>query len=427
MVAYHYPPEGSSSGVLRTLKFSKYLPALGWQPHVLTLREELYRIKDEQLLRDIPPDVVIHRTRAFDATYHLAVRGRYPAVFAVPDRFATWLPFGVARGLRVIRKYRVRVLFSTSPLPTAHLIAASLQSLTRLPWIADFRDPWIEDGLYPKPGSARYHVESVLEALVIRRATRVTVTTEHFRREMLARYPALRPDRIATILNGYDEDDFAGLDDVGPASKFEILHAGLVTPEYRDPLPLLRALRACITRGWITHQDARVVFLGGGPYLESRVFSEAVRELELGDIVQVLGRIPYRATIRRMAGAAVLLLLQASDDTRTLIPAKAFEYLRIGRPILALAGDGATADLVRDNDAGIVTDAGDQAAIESALVSLYKRWLGLEPHGRLNHAHALPFERAALTRTLAEILDSLIPEPEPVNRRMPSPVGREHS
>ena len=35
MVAFHYPPIRGSSGVQRTLKFSRYLPSLGWQPIVL--------------------------------------------------------------------------------------------------------------------------------------------------------------------------------------------------------------------------------------------------------------------------------------------------------------------------------------------------------------------------------------------------------
>src|SRR5207244_10442374 len=56
MIAYHYPPEGSSSGVLRTLKFSKYLIQHGWMPHILTLRESFYSTTDKALLQPIPSE-----------------------------------------------------------------------------------------------------------------------------------------------------------------------------------------------------------------------------------------------------------------------------------------------------------------------------------------------------------------------------------
>ncbi len=408
MVAYHYPPEASSSGVLRTLKFSKYLPQHGWTPHVLTLRESLYPVRDGALLKDVPQEVVVHRTWALDSSRHLAVRGRYLAALSVPDRFVSWLPFGFACGLRVIRQAGIQALYSTSPQPTAHLIAAALKLATGLPWVADFRDPWIEDGIYPRPGSARYRIESALESFVVRHASRVTVTTEHFRRAMLARYPDLSPDHVIAVFNGYDEEDFVGLGVMTtPDDEFEILHTGGVTPDFRDPFPLLRAVKSCMDRGLLDRERVRITFLGGGSYVSSTGLLEGVRNLGLGNIVRVIDRLSYRASLQRATGAAVLLLLQASDDTRCLIPAKAFEYLRSGRPILALTFEGATADLVRDCGRGLVVDPRNSQALESAVVTLYQRWRA----GMVSDATApfavRRFERAALTAEFAAILDNV--------------------
>src|SRR5262245_46696232 len=242
MVAYHFPPEGTSSGVLRTLKFCKYLPAYGWTPHVLTLRERAYPVTDNRLLAQVPANAVIHRTRGGDVAKMIGVRGRYPGVFAVPDRHANWFPFGVITGLRAIRSQRLTALFSTSPHPTAHLIAATLRRLTHIPWVADFRDPWIEEGLYPRPGSLRCRVESHLERLVVNTADRITVTTPPFRHDLLQRYPGLSPSKVHVLFNGYDEDDFAGLKTEARTDRLEILHAGGVAPDFRDPSPLLRAV-----------------------------------------------------------------------------------------------------------------------------------------------------------------------------------------
>jgi glycosyltransferase involved in cell wall biosynthesis len=411
MVAYHYPPEASSSGMLRTLKFSKYLPQHGWAPHVLTLRESLYPLRDDSLLADIPSSVTVHRTRALDASRHLAVRGRHLAMLGVPDRFVSWLPFGVTRGLRVVRKVGVRALYSTSPQPTAHLIALLLRRATGLPWIADFRDPWIEEGQYPRPGSLRYRVESALEALVVRRATRVTVTTEHFRRDLLARYPDLASDRVVTVFNGYDEDDFTGLDAIAPGGVFDIAHTGSITPEFRDPFPLLRAVAACIDRGLMDRADVQLTFIGGGSWASSPKFAAAAAGLGLAREVRVMDRVTYRASLAQLARSAVLLLLQASDDTRALIPAKAFEYVRSGRPVLALTREGATAELVRSLDAGLVVDPRDTGALETAVAALYRRWKMAPGAPAVVPRGITRFHRSALTGELAAVLEHAVPRP----------------
>jgi glycosyltransferase involved in cell wall biosynthesis len=408
MIAYHFPPEGSSSGVLRTLKFSKYLPDHGYRPHVLTLRPFVYAVKDRGLLAEVPGDVAVHRTFALDTTRHLALRGRHPAFLAVPDRLVTWLPFAVARGLRVIRRERVRALYSTCPVPTAHLVALALKRMTALPWIADFRDPWIEEGLFPRPGSLRYRIESALHRRVLRAADRVTVTTPYLRGDLLAQEPALPPDRVQVIYNGYDEADFADLP-AGPAARFEIVHAGMVTLEYRDPTPLLEAVSALLAEGRLAPEETRLTFLGGGGWLESRAFAGVVGRLGLAGVVEVAPRVDHRAALARMARAAALLVLQASDDTRSLIPAKAFEYLRIGRPVLALTLEGATADVLNGLDACWVVNPADGAALRSALLEVHDRWRSApatpvaRPIGR--------YERRRLTAELAAILDELTSTP----------------
>ncbi|HET7903715.1 MAG TPA: glycosyltransferase, partial [Candidatus Eisenbacteria bacterium] len=199
MVAFHYPPEGGSSGVLRTLKFSRYLLRYGWQPHVLTLTASSYPVRDEKLLAQIPPEVVVHRTRAIDSGRHLAIRGRYLSSLAIPDRFIGWLPFAVPRGIDVVRRHGIDAIYSTSPLATAHLIALRIHRATRVPWVADFRDPWIEEGIHPRPGSMRERIERRLERAVVRGADRLVMTTSRLRDEILARHPDLGTEKARVI------------------------------------------------------------------------------------------------------------------------------------------------------------------------------------------------------------------------------------
>jgi len=408
MIAYHYPPEGASSGVLRTLKFSKYLPECGWQPHVLTLREKCYLVQDRGLLQDVPPEVVIHRTYGLDSSRHLAIKGRYLNLFAIPDRFISWLPFGVAQGLRIIRNWPICALYSTSPQPTAHLIAGCLKRSSKLPWIADFRDPWIEEGLHPSPGTLRYRVESALEGWVIHNADRVTVTTPRLREEILQRYPDVSAHKIKVIYNGYDEPDFQGIGYARQSDCFEIIHAGLLTEEYRNPFPLLKVLSKLLYEQKIEREKCRVTFLGGGDFLLSKKLRQTLMELGLQDVVQVQPRVPNAEALRRMAGAAVLLLLQATEETSTLIPAKAFEYLRIHKPILAMTGEGATADLLQGMSECYVVSPQDPDRLMDAIEKLYAQWSQGFHEGNMRLRAIQKFERRHLTGELSRILDDFV-------------------
>ncbi len=399
MIAYHYPPEASSSGVLRTLKFSKYLPEFGWRPHVLTLKEAFYPQKDEELARDIPSDVVVHRTGALDPRLTLSL----------PDRLAGWVPLGMREGKRLSRRERIDALFSTSPLPSAHLIALLLKRSLKRPWVADFRDPWVEDGAWPRPGSLRYRIESFLEKRVLRAADCITVTTDGLKEHLRRRCPEISAQKIVVIENGFDEEDFLDVEKQyePEAGRLIILHAGMVTPEFRDPFPFLEALADLVRAGQIERETVTVRFLGGGPYPESSGFAARVDGLGLRGCVEVQTRVPYRLSLASLFQADALLLLQDSDDTRHLIPAKAFEYLRARRPILALTTQGATAELIRRSGRGYLLDPGNPSQIRTTLLERLASKRRGEIAMNLPDLDLSRYERRALTARLAELLTAL--------------------
>ena len=69
-VAFHYPPEANSSGVLRTLKFTRYLPNFGWRVTVLTINPDAYEVTDATLIDQIPDSVRVVRTNYIDTKRH---------------------------------------------------------------------------------------------------------------------------------------------------------------------------------------------------------------------------------------------------------------------------------------------------------------------------------------------------------------------
>ncbi|MES2739983.1 MAG: glycosyltransferase [Pseudomonadota bacterium] len=349
MIAYHYPPMQGSSGIQRTLTFSRDLPQSGWEPLVLTASAGAYRDTSADQLDEIGPRVRVHRSFALDASRHLALLGRYPRWLALPDRWISWWLSAVPAGLRLIRRHRPDVIWSSYPIATAHLIGMTLHRLTGIPWVADQRDP-MSDAHYP-PDPRIHRMHRWIEAKILAHSASMVCTTPGAIRAYRARFPHIGRERFCLIENGFDEASFAAAQrqahadaaptpGATPTGCFRLLHSGIIYPSERDPAALFGALARLQRDGAIGPGQLRLVLRASGHDPHLRAMIERHR---IGALVELAPALPYRAALAEMLGADGLLLLQA-NNCNDQIPAKLYEYLRAGRPILALtdlAGDSA--------------------------------------------------------------------------------------
>lgn len=342
VVAFHFPPLRGSSGIQRTLRFCQYLPRFGWQPVVLTVQPRAYESVGDDLLTALPPDLPVTRAFALDAARHLSVRGRYPRFVADPDRWVSWLPGGVLAGMSLIRRFSPQAIFSTYPIATAHRIALSLHRRSGLPWIADFRDPMAQDD-YPDDAVIRRHLHA-LEANVVRRAARVLFTSATAIDTCRARYPDVPPERFLLLENGYDEEAFAGLFPRPGARRQVLLHSGIVYTWERDPTAFMQALGTLKKAGAVSAATLEVRFRASA---NDALLRDLARAHDVADIVTLVPPLPYREALAEMLDVDALLLLQAAN-CNSQIPAKAYEYLRAGKPIACFTDvRGDTAQLLR--------------------------------------------------------------------------------
>ena len=371
MIAFHFPPVAMGSGHLRTLGFVRNLPALGWEPIVLSANASAYPRVDVANNKLIPADCHVHRAFALDARRHLGIGGKYPAFLAQPDRWACWWPAAVWQGLRLIRRHRVGAIWSTYPIMTAHCIADTLSRLTGLPWLADFRDPVassVESG-------NRFSVSSQKrwEQRVLARATRVVFTTPGALRGYAGRFPdSAQAGRLAVIPNGYDETALANLPttvDRRLRRRLRLVHSGILYPEGRNPVPFFTALANLRAAGILADDDIEIVLRASG---SETAYAEEIRRRDLGNMVTLAPPISNREALHEQSDADALLLFQGARYDRQ-IPAKVYEYLRIGRPIFALVGEGGdTAELLRDTGGAAQVPVDDVSAIECGFVEFIK-------------------------------------------------------
>lgn len=345
MVAYHYPPIQASSGVHRTLSFSSQLVRDGWRTTVLTVTRPAlisYRQENEEL---VPPGVEVIRAVALDTTRHLTIRGKYPGLLAIPDRWASWILPAIACGLWHIWRRRPAFIFSTYPIASAHLIAYLLHRLTRITWIADFRDPMAQDGY---PADVRtWKVFRWIESKVMRHAARVIFTAPG----ALDYYAETFPDAIRQkgiiIENGYDESMFAlaerDRDRIMPRrGPIRMIHSGILYPSERDPSCFFAAVADLANEGAIAPGEVEFVLRGTG---HDAFYAPVLEKMALTQFIKLAPPSNYREALLEMLEADALLVFQATN-CNFQIPAKIYEYFRARRPIIAFTdpiGDTAAA------------------------------------------------------------------------------------
>ena len=412
-VIFHFPPEASSSGVLRSLKYARFLEDYGWRVTVITPDASAYSVVDPTLEAQLPASCRVVRTKFLNTKRHLAIAGRYPALLAVPDTWIGWLPWAVAGGRRVFESDPFDLVYSTSPHATAHLIARRLARKTGRPWVTDFRDPWFEEPPEPgKPDGFLFRtIDRRLERGVVEDCDAVVTSTTELRDLLRARYPALSSSKFAAILNGYDETDFndTQLTRAIRRERLTIVHAGSVNANFRDPRPLLAALRRSADAGTVDLARVRLRFVGGGPFAESPEMREAIDRMDLRSVVEVLPRVPYAQSLEELANADLLLLLQASPDTASLVPAKLYEYLRSQRPVLALVHAGATSEVLGLAGGGWAIAPEDEQGLARTLGDAFAKWRDGSLAQFVASLDVLRrFDRRALAGELAVLFDRLV-------------------
>jgi glycosyltransferase involved in cell wall biosynthesis len=288
------------------------------------------------------------------------------AALAIPDHESGWCVPAVSRGLLACRGWRPDVIYSSAPPWTGQLVARALATMLRRPWVADFRDPWSRAPWREARREFVRRANNVLERWVVRRADAILFVTRGNRDEFARFYGPDVARRFHLVPSGCDPTDFEGIDGGPSPGRFVLLHAGSLYGA-RNPLPIVRALARAIDRGVLSRDTFRLRLVG--PINLDVELPEECRRLGVGDVVEIVSRVTRRESLREMVSASALLLVQ--PGTTVSVPGKAYEYLAAGRPLLALAEEGETAELVRASGIGtsVRPDAGIEA-LEAALISV---------------------------------------------------------
>jgi len=425
IITYYWPPSGGA-GVQRWLKFSKYLPAHGWQPVIYTPSNPEAPVDDPSLLKDIHPETIVVKRPIWEPySWYKRFLGlkseqRINAGFIseshkpkVKEKISVWIRgnffipdarrFWIGPSTRYLKQYLagnpVDIIVTTGPPHSMHLIGLGMKKSLNIPWVADFRDPWSEIDFYEQLSLTRFadRRHKNLEKKVLSAADRVIAVGQIRARDLES--IADRP--VDIITNGYDESDFF-TGKVSPDNKFSIIHVGALNRDRNHPA-FWKALGDLVEGEPGFASDLEVKLIGKNDIsVDANILS-----CGLEACVSKIAYVPHDQ-IPPVLQAACLLYLPINHTPRpdSIIPGKIFEYLASGRPILGTGPEsGDAASILKHAGNGIMVDFEDQEGIREAVLDYYKKFKKGE---RERTPAPAAYSRENLTRDLAAVLESLI-------------------
>ena len=419
VLCYFYPPLGGG-GVHRVLGFTRHLPRHGWECTVVCADAGDYWVSDESLLAGVPRATEVIRVRggsALSAWLGLtrAASGRRSTRafsglrklsdwWLIPDSYVGWSRRARAAAERRARRGGFDAMLSSSPPDSVHLAALAVHRRIGLPWVADFRDPWV--GLHFRMPPSAWHRarHAALERAVLEGAD-VVLTASRTHMDGIAARGAERPRRVVHLPNGFEPE--AAPSASAPAAsggreRFDLLFTGTLA-QMPDAEVLLEALHDWFARHPEARRRVRARF--AGPYETG--YEDRAIALGLKGIVEFLGPRPHAESLALQRGAGVLLLWKPRNYP-TMVPGKLYEYLDSGRPVLAVLPPGDEAGALVERAGGEVVAPGDRAALAARLERRYSAWKAGEAGPSARPAWLAEHTRERLAARLAGVLDELV-------------------
>lgn len=304
----------------------------------------------------------------------------------------------------IIRRENIDIIYSTSAPYTSHLIAYDLKKQFNIPWICDFRDPWVMHHFVHYSYVSK-KINSYLERKVILNCDKIISVSQPIIDNFMERYPNVRSDKFKVITNGYDEDDFIGYNKEIKSDKFIITYTGTIYGK-ESLSNFFIAVRNLIVNNKIIKDDIVIRFVG-------RLGREANEDIEkfnmkFENIVEVIEYLPHKQSIKKMEeSSALLLLLSGGSECKGVYTGKIFEYIRSSKPIIALVPDGVAKDLINDTNTGIICNPDKINEIESSIYKIYLNWKSKKRNSAIDWDKVYKYNRKNLSIELADIIEKL--------------------
>ncbi len=437
MLAYYFPPL-AGSGVFRSIKFARYLSDYGWKPTVIStdVPPKGWSFNDNSLVAEIPegmdvfrvPDILNkednvevtsqmvdkvithlkgilqHDKSAMDVFLKLINNQKYSDLLTFPCHALLW-SIDVIRYIEGnVDLSKFKAVYTTSGPSSAHLVGFYLKKKYNIPWVADYRDPWTSNPYasfnmaYPIH-KLFYRLENILLKQADCNLTIVDALVEDYQKKF-----GLPAEQIECITNGYDESDFAELKERSERTeKFTLTYSGLMYTNEHNITPIMNAIKQLCDEGKMDVQDLRFRIIGQGHEDANKQFAA---QYGLADAFEQTGYVEHKTALQANLDSDLLLILVGdAPKFRYFYPGKIFEYLRSGKPIMALASEeSGVAKILSETGHGKTFLSTQTEDIKSYILAEYENWKSRTDNRYERSPLIKVYERRYLTMKLADAL-----------------------
>lgn len=417
IISYYFPPAGGP-GVQRWLKFIKYLPDFGIQPIVYIPENPTYPIIDENLVGEIPENLTILKQKIFEpyqiASIFSSKKTKKISSGIIPnakkqtilERFLLWVRgnlfipdarfFWVKPSVKYLTKYitdnQIDTIITTGPPHSLHLIGLELKQKLGIKWFADFRDPWTTIGYHKALKLSNYAAKNHknLEYKVLNSADTIIVTSKTTKTE----FEAITNKPIVVITNGFDVEN---IEKQPLDAKFSLAHIGSFLSK-RNPKILWECLSELVKENQGFKDNFELKLIGA----VSEEVLKTITAFGLKSHLNYLGYLSHKEAVEHQKKSQVLLLIEIdSQETKSIIPGKLFEYMVSNRPIIAIGPQNSDfAEIITTTNTGIFFNYTEKDKLKVVILDYYNQYLqgklqangvGVEQYSRRNLTEKLSF------------------------------------
>ena len=328
-----------------------------------------------------------------------------------PEPLLLWIYLATKKAVRCHRKNNFDVAMTSGPPHVTHMVGLILKRLYHIKWVADFRDPWVDRRAQADRLGISRRLDWLWQRLVVENADRIISVSPSWTKLLADKLSNPKQTNAHVVYNGYDPDDIP--DDVfGPTnprscSDALCIHYNGTIQGATLPNFFFKALAELTKVETDTHRNLRCTFTG----LPSTV-ADLANSLGLNKVVIDVGPLSHSESLQMSVSSDVLLLIvnDADETTNGVITAKVYEYVAVGKNILAIIPRGGDLyTLLKDYQQCHMVDWNNLGGI----VEMLRLLMAKKRSGQLNSCGPPSwigqYSRQAQTRRLAEILENLVP------------------
>jgi glycosyltransferase involved in cell wall biosynthesis len=401
----------------------KYMRDYGWEPVIFTTEDAEISLRDDQLAKELPNDIETLRVpiwEPFDLYKKLLGKSKNEKIqpglldesdkkgwkndlvlwirgnVFIPDAKMFWIKPSVKFLTSYLKENAIDAIISSGPPHSTHMIAKKIKGKFKIPWLADFRDPWTfvdyYDQLKISNWADRKHKK--LEKSVIEVADKTVTVSWNWADD----FNTKSSKHVSVVTNGYDPSDFEAATGESP-QLFSITHIGSMNKD-RNPKILWPVLKNLCDENHDFASKLKIRLIGPVDY-------QIFKSIEESNLNEYLEHVPYKShaeVIQDLIDSAIQLLpINNTANLLGVVPGKLYEYIGSRRPILCVGTkEGDASKIIQQTQSGVVIDYNESQILMDTLV----KWFQLFRENNLS-IHSRDFQKFSRKSLAGNITDYL--------------------